>query len=152
MGAISLEIINNRVIQAAALAWAIAQGIKVLLTLAISRRFDYTRVFGSGGMPSSHSSMACAMLMVVGLHEGFSSAVFALAFCFAGVTMYDAAGVRRAAGRQAASINRIIRHLREKSAGYQDTEKQLRELLGHTPLEVVAGALLGIIISILWAL
>ena len=152
MGAILLEIINNRVIQAAALAWAIAQGIKVLLTLAISRRFDYTRVFGSGGMPSSHSSMACAMLMVVGLHEGFSSAVFALAFCFAGVTMYDAAGVRRAAGRQAASINRIIRHLREKSAGYQDTEKQLRELLGHTPLEVVAGALLGIIISILWAL
>ena len=94
MGAILLEIINNRVIQAAALAWAIAQGIKVLLTLAISRRFDYTRVFGSGGMPSSHSSMACAMLMVVGLHEGFSSAVFALAFCFAGVTMYDAAGVR----------------------------------------------------------
>ena len=152
MGAILLEIINNRVIQAAALAWAIAQGIKVLLTLAISRRFDYTRVFGSGGMPSSHSSMACAMLMVVGLHEGFSSAVFALAFCFAGVTMYDAAGVRRAAGRQAASINRIIRHLREKSAGYQDTEKQLRELLGHTPLEVVAGAMLGIIISILWVL
>ena len=68
------------------------------------------------------------------------------------VVMYDAAGVRRAAGRQAASINRIICHLREKSAGYQDTEKQLRELLGHTPLEVVAGALLGIIISILWAL
>ena len=152
MGAILLEIINNRVIQAAALAWAIAQGIKVLLTLAISRRFDYTRVFGSGGMPSSHSSMACAMLMVIGFHEGFSSSVFALAFCFAGVTMYDAAGVRRAAGRQAASINRIIRHLREKSAGYQDTEKQLRELLGHTPLEVIAGALLGIIISILWAL
>ena len=72
MGAILLEIINNRVIQAAALAWAIAQGIKVLLTLAISRRFDYTRVFGSGGMPSSHSSMACAMLMVVGTPTGKS--------------------------------------------------------------------------------
>lgn len=95
MGAILLEIINNRVIQAAALAWAIAQAIKVLLTLAISRKFDHTRVLGSGGMPSSHSSMACAMLMVIGFHEGFSSSVFALAFCFAGVTMYDAAGVRR---------------------------------------------------------
>lgn len=94
MGAILLEIINNRVIQAAALAWAIAQAIKVLLTLAISRKFDHTRVLGSGGMPSSHSSMACAMLMVIGFHEGFSSSVFALAFCFAGVTMYDAAGVR----------------------------------------------------------
>ena len=84
MGAILLEIINNRIIQAAALAWAIAQAIKVLLTLAISRKFDHTRVLGSGGMPSSHSSMACAMLMVIGFHEGFSSSVFALAFCFAG--------------------------------------------------------------------
>lgn len=64
---------------------AIAQAIKVLLTLAISRKFDHTRVLGSGGMPSSHSSMACAMLMVIGFHEGFSSSVFALAFCFAGV-------------------------------------------------------------------
>ena len=112
MGAILLEIINNRVIQAAALAWAIAQGIKVLLTLAISRRFDYTRVFGSGGMPSSHSSMACAMLMVVGLHEGFSSAVFALAFCFAGVTMYDAAGVRRSMAempRSSTTSSRVCR-------------------------------------------
>lgn len=97
MGVILLEIINNRIIQAAALAWAIAQAIKVLLTLAISRKFDHTRVLGSGGMPSSHSSMACAMLMVIGFHEGFSSSVFALAFCFAGVTMYDAAAsaVRR---------------------------------------------------------
>ena len=109
-GGYLLEIINNRVIQAAALAWAIAQGIKVLLTLAISRRFDYTRVFGSGGMPSWHSSMACAMLMVVGL-RGLSSAVFALAFCFAGVTMYDAAGVRRSTGRNAAVINHIVEGL-----------------------------------------
>ena len=126
MGAILLEIINNRVIQAAALAWAIAQGIKVLLTLAISRRFDYTRVFGSGGMPSSHSSMACAMLMVGGLHEGFSSAVFALAFCFAGVTMYDA-------------------------AGFNFDDEHLKELVGHTPIQVLAGALLGILVGVLMA-
>ena len=151
MGVI-LEILGNRVIQAAALAWAVAQALKVMLTLAISRRFDKSRVLGSGGMPSSHSAMACAMLMTIGFREGFSSSIFALAFCFSGVVMYDAAGVRRAAGKQAAKINRIIKHLMEKSSDYQDTEKQLRELLGHTPLEVVAGALLGIIIAILWVL
>ena len=143
MGAILLEIINNRVIQAAALAWAIAQGIKVLLTLAISRRFDYTRVFGSGGMPSSHSSMACAMLMVVGLHEGFSSAVFALAFCFAGVTMYDAAG------GNAAVINHIVEGLSGKGFNFDD--EHLKELVGHTPIQVLAGALLGILVGVLMA-
>ena len=144
-----LEIINNRVIQAAALAWAIAQGIKVLLTLAISRRFDYTRVFGSGGMPSSHSAMACAMLMVVGLHEGFSSAVFALAFCFAGVTMYDAAGVRRSTGRNAAVINHIVEGLSGKGFNFDD--EHLKELVGHTPIQVLAGALLGILVGVLMA-
>ena len=89
-----LEIFSNRVIQAAALAWAIAQGLKVILTLLISRRFDSTRFWGSGGMPSSHSAMTCAMMMVIGFTEGFASPLFALAFCFSGVVMYDAAGVR----------------------------------------------------------
>jgi len=121
----------------------------VLLTLAISRRFDYTRVFGSGGMPSSHSSMACAMLMVVGLHEGFSSAVFALAFCFAGVTMYDAAGVRRSTGRNAAVINHIVEGLSGKGFNFDD--EHLKELVGHTPIQVLAGALLGILVGVLMA-
>ena len=120
-----------------------------MLTLAISRRFDYTRVFGSGGMPSSHSSMACAMLMVVGLHEGFSSAVFALAFCFAGVTMYDAAGVRRSTGRNAAVINHIVEGLSGKGFNFDD--EHLKELVGHTPIQVLAGALLGILVGVLMA-
>jgi len=103
-----LEIFSNRVIQAAALAWAVAQGLKVILTLLISRRFDSTRFWGSGGMPSSHSAMTCAMLMVIGFHEGFASSIFALAFCFSGVVMYDASGVRRATGKNAAVINRML--------------------------------------------
>ena len=144
MGAILLEIINNRIIQAAALAWAIAQAIKVLLTLAISRKFDHTRVLGSGGMPSSHSSMACAMLMVIGFHE-----VFALAFCFAGVTMYDAAGVRRSTGRNAAVINHIVEGLSGKGFNFDD--EHLKELVGHTPIQVLAGALLGILVGVLMA-
>ena len=148
MGVI-LEILGNRVIQAAALAWAVAQALKVMLTLAISRRFDKSRVLGSGGMPSSHSAMACAMLMMIGFREGFSSSIFALAFCFSGVVMYDAAGVRRSTGRNAAVINQLMDML--SGNGYTFDEKRLKELVGHTPIQVLAGALLGTLIGTLMA-
>ena len=148
MGVI-LEILGNRVIQAAALAWAVAQALKVMLTLAISRRFDKSRVLGSGGMPSSHSAMACAMLMTIGYREGFSSSIFALAFCFSGVVMYDAAGVRRSTGRNAAVINQLMDML--SGNGYVLDEKRLKELVGHTPIQVLAGALLGTLIGTLMA-
>ena len=148
MGVI-LEILSNRVIQAAALAWAVAQALKVMLTLAISRRFDKSRVLGSGGMPSSHSAMACAMLMTIGFREGFSSSIFALAFCFSGVVMYDAAGVRRSTGRNAAVINQLMDML--SGNGYTFDEKRLKELVGHTPIQVLAGALLGTLIGTLMA-
>ena len=148
MGVI-LEILGNRVIQAAALAWAVAQSLKVMLTLAISRRFDKSRVLGSGGMPSSHSAMACAMLMTIGFREGFSSSIFALAFCFSGVVMYDAAGVRRSTGKNAAVINQLMDML--SGNGYTFDEKRLKELVGHTPIQVLAGALLGTLIGTLMA-
>ena len=148
MGVI-LEILGNRVIQAAALAWAVAQALKVMLTLAISRRFDKSRVLGSGGMPSSHSAMACAMLMTIGFREGFSSSIFALAFCFSGVVMYDAAGVRRSTGRNAAVINQLMDML--SGNGYTFDEKRLKELVGHTPIQVLAGAMLGILVGALLA-
>ena len=144
-----LDRINNSVIQAAALAWAIAQALKVILTLCISRRFDSSRMFGSGGMPSSHSALVCAMLTVIGFKEGFSSSVFALAFCFAGITMYDAAGVRRSAGRNAAVINHMLDDLATR--GFFMDEERLKELVGHTPIQVMAGALLGIFIGTLIA-
>ena len=148
MGVI-LEILGNRVIQSAALAWAVAQALKVMLTLAISRRFDKSRVLGSGGMPSSHSAMACAMLMTIGFREGFSSSIFALAFCFSGVVMYDAAGVRRSTGKNAAVINQLMDML--SGNGYTFDEKRLKELVGHTPIQVLAGALLGTLIGTLMA-
>ena len=148
MGVI-LEILGNRVIQAAALAWAVAQALKVMLTLAISRRFDKSRVLGSGGMPSSHSAMACAMLMTIGFREGFSSSIFALAFCFSGVVRYDAAGVRRSTGKNAAVINQLMDML--SGNGYTFDEKRLKELVGHTPIQVLAGALLGTLIGTLMA-
>lgn len=146
---ILIEIVTNRVIQAAVLSWAIAQALKVILTLCISRKFDGSRMFGSGGMPSSHSAMVCAMLTVIGFHEGFGSSIFALAFCFAGVTMYDAAGVRRSTGKNAAVINHLLDDLATK--GFSMDEERLKELVGHTPLQVMAGALLGIFIGTLLA-
>lgn len=142
-----LEIFGNRVIQSAALAWIVAQGLKVLLTLAINKRFDSTRIFGSGGMPSSHSAMTCAMLMSIGFKEGFSSAIFALAFCFTGVVMYDAAGVRRSTGKNAAVLNQMMDAL--SGNGYTFDEERLKELVGHTPIQVLAGALLGTLIGTL---
>ena len=146
---IFFDFIGNRVIQAAVIAWATAQAIKVVLTLLISRRFDSSRVLGSGGMPSSHSSMVCAMLTVIGFHEGVSSSMFALALCFAGVVMYDAAGVRRSTGRNAAVINRLIEDLSKD--GFNFSEERLKELVGHTPIQVFAGALLGILMGTLIA-
>lgn len=143
------QIAGNRAIAAAVVAWAVAQAIKVLLTLAISKRFDSSRVLGSGGMPSSHSSTVCALVTVIGLQEGLSSPVFALAFCLAGVVMYDAAGVRRSTGRNAAVINRLIEDLGKD--GFTFTEERLKELVGHTPIQVLAGALLGILIGTLLA-
>ena len=144
-----LEILSNRIIQAAAIAWATAQALKVILTLAISKKFDGSRMFGSGGMPSSHSAMTCSMLMMIGFTEGFGSPVFALAFCFSGVVMYDAAGVRRSTGKNAAVINRLLDRL--TSDGLSFDEEHLKELVGHTPVQVAAGALLGVLIGTLMA-
>ncbi len=143
-----LEIFGNRIIQAAVLAWAIAQGLKVILTLIISRKFDGSRMWGSGGMPSSHSAMVCAMMMAAGFNEGFTSAAFALAFCFAGVVMYDAAGVRRSTGKNAAVINHLLDGL--AGNGFVFDEERLKELVGHTPVQVLAGAMLGILVGTLW--
>ena len=144
------EILNNRAIVAAITAWAIAQGLKVLLTLAISRRFDSSRVLGSGGMPSSHSAMVCALTTTVGIREGCASSMFALACCFAGIVMYDAAGVRRSAGRNAAVINHLVESLSGRGE-YTFDEERLKELVGHTPIQVLAGALLGVLVGALIA-
>lgn len=144
-----LDVFHNRAILAAVAAWAIAQGLKVILTLIICRRFDSTRIFGSGGMPSSHSALVCALVTVLGFQEGFASSVFALAFCFACVVMYDAAGVRRSAGKNAAMINHLLDGLSGK--GFVFDEARLKELIGHTPIQVLAGALLGVLVGTLLA-
>jgi len=122
-------------------AWAIAQASKVILTSVRQRRLNLRVLAETGGMPSSHAAIVMGMTTAVGKHAGVSSAAFAIALIFSFVVMYDAAGLRRAAGRQAAILNRLVEDL-VHMRGMQ--EQKLRELLGHTPVEVVVGALLGI--------
>ena len=141
------DLFTNRVLIAAFTAWAIAQGLKVILTLAISRKFDSSRFLGSGGMPSSHSALVCAMVTAIGFSEGFGSPICALACCFAGVVMYDAAGVRRSTGKNAAVLNQLLDGL--AGNGFVFDEERLKELVGHTPVQVFAGALLGILVGTL---
>jgi len=141
------DFLDNRVLWTAVLSWFIAQVLKVILVFMEQKRFDVRRMVGSGGMPSSHSSFSVGLAASTGFVMGFSSVEFAICLCFALVVMYDAAGVRRSAGMHARIINKIIAEWEE--GNFSNTEKKLKELLGHTPLEVVAGAILGIIIAML---
>ena len=143
------DIFLNKILQVAILSWFIAQAIKVIITLIKDRRFDFTRMFGSGGMPSSHASFTVSLATAVGFETSFSSVEFALAAAFAMVVMYDATGVRRSAGEQAKILNKIVESMRYKNSS--QTGKKLKELLGHTPVEVFAGAVLGIIVAIIFA-
>ncbi len=142
-----IEILGNRILWTGLVAWFSAQLIKVALTLMLQKKFDVHRFVGSGGMPSSHSSFLCAVSTAVGFQEGFSSSLFAVSVCFTMVVMYDAAGVRRAAGKQAAVLNRIIDDMFKNGKGWDD--EKLKELIGHTPVQVFAGALLGVLVGVL---
>jgi uncharacterized protein len=124
----------------ALLAMLTAQGFKFFRTLIRRNRPDFTRLIGTGGMPSAHSASVTALAVGVGLSEGWGSSVFGLATFFAVIVMYDATGIRRSAGMQARILNRLVEELREHHK--LDLER-LAELLGHTPLEVLVGALYG---------
>ena len=139
-------IIHNQVFIACFLAWFIAQLIKVVLTYFFENRFDASRFVGSGGMPSSHTSFVTSLATAVGLVSGYESSEFALSLILALVVMYDAAGVRRSVGKQAQILNAIIDDF-QKHRKDPLNEERLKELIGHTPIEVFAGAILGILIA-----
>jgi len=134
------------VLIAAILANIIAQWIKAGIVAWKKRKFNLSILFSTGGMPSSHSSTVVGMATSVGLIRGFSSVEFAIAACFASIVMYDAAGVRRAASRQAVVLNQIIQNLFQNNP--ELNKGKLKELLGHSPKEVFAGAGLGIVVSL----
>jgi uncharacterized protein len=135
-----------RYLLAPIVAWAIAQAAKVTMTSVRERRLNLRVLAETGGMPSSHSAIVMGLTTAVGKYSGLSSAPFAIALIFTFVVMYDAAGLRRAAGRQAEVLNRLVEDL-VHMRGVQ--EARLRELLGHTPTEVLIGALIGLVVGLL---
>lgn len=130
----------------ALLAWTIAQVTKVALSSIRKRRLNLRVLADPGGMPSSHAAIVMGLTSAVGRVEGPGSGPFAIALIFSIVVMYDAQGVRRAAGRQAAVLNRLVEDM-VRMRGIQ--EDRLRELLGHTPFEVVIGAMLGVVVGLI---
>jgi len=135
------------VLQASVIAWAAAQVIKFFLELFINRRVNFRALTTMGGMPSSHSAAVSSLATGIAITDGLGSSIFALALWFAAVTMYDAAGIRRAASIQARILNQMIEELFQ---GHPISDVKLRELLGHTPIEVLAGMALGIIVAYWW--
>ncbi len=127
------------------LAWILAQTVKVILGVIREKRFNFRWLVSTGGMPSTHSAAVAALATVVGFYYGFGSIIFAITIVFALVIMFDAAGVRRNVGRQASVLNQIIDDIYEKG---EIKETRLRDLLGHTPVEVFVGATLGILVTI----
>lgn len=146
MAEIFIEILGNKIFMTTLSAWIIAQSIKVCIGVASQRKFDFRWFVGTGGMPSSHAAGASCLATAVGLEYGFDNVTFALAASFAIVVMFDAQGVRRSSGRQARILNKVMEDIYWQG---KIKENRLRELIGHTPIEVIAGFLLGVIISLL---
>ena len=140
-----IEFFKNEIIVACLISWLTAQILKVILVLITSKTIDLSRFVGSGGMPSSHSSLVTTLVFMVGRTSGVNSSVFAVAFALAVIVMYDAANVRREAGEHAKIINIIIDQWVENDN--LKIDKDLKELLGHTPFEIIIGAVLGSLIG-----
>ena len=140
------KLVTNKYLYVPLLLWFCIQVFKVVCDLVKTKKFNFKRIMGAGGMPSSHTAVVTSLAMLVGKSEGFDSAMFAVALVFAMVVMYDAAGVRRAAGKQAHLLNKII-----ETPGLTGVEVQERlvEVLGHTPLQVIVGAIIGITVGLL---
>lgn len=136
---------QNRILSITIVAWVFTQTIKVTLGVIREKRFNFRWFIGTGGMPSSHAAGATALALSSGLELGFSSPIFALAFVFALVTMFDAQGVRRSAGKQAEILNKFLEDIYWQG---NIKEGKLKELLGHTPIEVLAGSIIGSLIAL----
>lgn len=141
-----IELLGNRIFMSAVIGWFVAQILKVIIYMVINREFSAERFVGSGGMPSSHSATVCALTTATLLEYGAGSFEFAIAGVLAIIVMYDARGVRLETGKQAEAINQLFNLLKDEEV---TPVVKLKELVGHTPLQVIAGAVLGIVIALL---
>jgi len=141
------QLITNKYIYIPLLLWLGIQIFKVVYDLIVTKKFNFKRILGAGGMPSSHSAVVVSLATLIAKDQGVDSPIFALALIFAFVVMYDAAGVRRAAGKQAKLLNKIVQ---TPGLSAMQVQEKLVEVLGHTPTEVFVGALIGIIAGIVF--
>ncbi len=137
---------TNKYIYVPLLVWFFIQLFKVVWDLVETKKFNFKRILGAGGMPSSHSAVVMCLAVMIGKAEGFNSYIFALSLIFAIVVMYDAAGVRRAAGKQAKLLNKIID---TPGLSVPEVQEKLVEVLGHTPVQVFVGAIIGICVGLI---
>jgi acid phosphatase family membrane protein YuiD len=144
LNALLKELAHNHILWTSLTAWFVAQILKGIFYFMKEKKINFRRFVGAGGMPSSHSALVAALATGVGIEDGWSSVSAALAIIFAIIVMYDAAGVRLAAGRQAVTLNKIVDELFQAGEFHQ---KRLKEFIGHTPIEVIAGASLGILFA-----
>lgn len=144
-----IGILSNKILIAASTSWFIAQVVKTIIHLVVTKELRWERMVGSGGMPSCHSATVCALATSAGMVCGVDSPIFAVTVMFAIVTMYDAMGVRRETGRQAEILNEMIMLFKEmgKAGNKISAIDTLKEFVGHTPLQVLMGAILGILIA-----
>ena len=141
------EILSNQVLVSAVAGWIVAQVLKTMLDFALNRTINWERMVGSGGMPSSHSATVCGLTTAAALRYGVSSFEFAVCIVLSMVVMYDATGVRREPGKQAKLLNSILSENPLK-LNAEVLQEKLKEYVGHTPLQVVAGAILGICLAL----
>lgn len=144
------EIFSNTAITIPLITLIVTQLMKVIYDLKKYKKINIRRVVGSGGMPSSHAAYVTSLATIIGIKEGWDSLLFGIAFAFAVIVMYDAAGVRRAAGKQAQVINKIIMES-QMSGRLTNLDVKLKELIGHTPVEVVIGAIIGVLFGFLFS-
>jgi acid phosphatase family membrane protein YuiD len=140
------SLLTNPLFMAPALGWCVAQLLKVIIYTAINGEFRADRIFGSGGMPSSHSATVCGLCTAAVIEYGFGSPEFAITFFVAFIVMYDAMGVRRETGEQAKVLNEMMRQFSQMDKVLTNRE-ELKEFVGHSPLQVFCGAILGIVIA-----
>lgn len=147
------DVLNlNPILTVALLAWFVAQVLKTLINFILLGKFQLERIWGDGGMPSAHSATVCAMVIATARSEGFGSAIFAVAAVVAIITMHDAMGVRRETGEQAKVLNKMIEQwidVTEKNAPFLQN-MHLKEMVGHTPLQVLAGFVVGCVVGALY--
>ena len=140
------KVVTNKFLYVPLMVWFCIQVFKVITELVKTKKFNFRRIMGAGGMPSSHTGVVTCLAAMVGKSQGFDTPIFAVSLIFSMIVMYDAAGVRRAAGKQASLLNKIVET--PGLSGVQVQEK-LVEVLGHTPFQVVVGAIIGITVGLL---